>query len=1175
MKALFRFLGVFLLLSSVSVAFAQTAISRFTAATALDVTDYAGPEGGAGYTDGIGASVRFSAPAGIWGDGTYVYIADSVNSVIRRVKISTGLVDTIAGTAGQLGSRDGVGAEARFVLPMGIWGEGDTLYVTDAGTFTVRRVNLSTGAVTTIAGTPNDPGTTDGTFARFVGPTGIWGDGTSLYVADSFSASTRSIRQITLATGNVSTIADLGAPVASTLSFLSGLPLYGVGLWGDGTHLYIADSSRHTIRRLVLATGQISVLTGNDNRAGFQDSTFSGAQFNSPSAIWGTGSTLYVADTGNFTIRALSLQAGNVTTVAGTARSAGWADGVRAQVRFGAATGMWGSSTALYITDFTNNAIRRVSITAANSGDTSTLSGVPARPGFTDGSRIGARFFNPWGIWADANNIYVSDYVNSTVRRIAIESGQVSTLAGSALFFNHRDGQGQAVRFGLPTGIWGDGTNLYVTDSFFDTIRKIVIATGVVTTIAGDPSLPSGSNDGIGIQATFRTPMAIWGNSTDLYVADSQNYTIRKIVIATGAVSRFAGVTGTRGTEDSAGGRFYLPQALWGDATNLYVADGHAIRKIVLATHAVTTLAGSAASPGYADGRTALFRSPTGLWGDGTSLFVADTGNHVIRKIDLTTGVVSTVAGNFPIAGSENGRGSEARFASPMGLGGAGSALYVADSANNKIRKATPVDPVPVTNNPADITYRIVNSGGLSRATTGSESAVRIGYARLLPDSGNSTPAGIAIFGFTQNGVLVSEAAVPASPLVQSGRIYAEIAGPVNTGLAISNPNSTAATVSFYFTDANGSNINSGSVVIPPNGQIAKFLNESPFVSSTTTQASLADVRSFTFTSTLAVSVVALRGFTNEQSEFLITTLPVVDLDSTTSSPLSFPHYADGAGWKTDVILLNPTESTLTGTIQFFSQGDLSTAGSPTTLVVNGASGSSFDYSIPPRSSVKFQTSNPEDATRAGSVRVTPNGGTRAPSGLVVFSFRRLGKVVSEAGVQALGTASAFRLYAEASGDFNASAPGSIQTGFAISNASSSNVTVIFELTNLDGVSTGQVGSTTIPANGQVAMFIDQIPGFNNLQVPFKGILRIRGANVSVVGLRARYNEAGSFLITTTPPIDESAVPNTAQLVFPHFVDGGGYTTQFILFGASPNQTPGGALRFYTQSGQGLNVDLR
>ena len=101
-----------------------------------------------------------------------------------------------------------------------------------------------------------------------------------------------------------------------------------------------------------------------------------------------------------------------------------------------------------------------------------------------------------------------------------------------------------------------------------------------------------------------------------------------------------------------------------------------------------------------------------------------------------------------------------------------------------------------------------------------------------VPNSGSNTPAGIAIFGLTQNGVLVSEAAVPASALIQSGRIFAEIDGLANTGVAIANPNSQAVTLNFYFTDAGGANANSSSTVIPAGAQIAAFLNQSPFVSS-------------------------------------------------------------------------------------------------------------------------------------------------------------------------------------------------------------------------------------------------------------------------------------------------------------------------------------------------------
>ena len=116
-----------------------------------------------------------------------------------------------------------------------------------------------------------------------------------------------------------------------------------------------------------------------------------------------------------------------------------------------------------------------------------------------------------------------------------------------------------------------------------------------------------------------------------------------------------------------------------------------------------------------------------------------------------------------------------------------------------------------------------------------------------------------------------------------------------------------------------------------------------------------------------------------------------------------------------------------------------------------------------------------------------------------------------------------------------------------------------------------------MPANGRVATFLGQIQGFANLATPFKGVLRISSTSsgISITGLRGRYNERSDFLITTTAPVSEASAPATAELFFPHLADGGGYTTQFILFSGSANQTTAGTLQFYTGEGQALNLTLQ
>jgi hypothetical protein len=111
------------------------------------------------------------------------------------------------------------------------------------------------------------------------------------------------------------------------------------------------------------------------------------------------------------------------------------------------------------------------------------------------------------------------------------------------------------------------------------------------------------------------------------------------------------------------------------------------------------------------------------------------------------------------------------------------------------------------------VPFAISNLGGTSTSTDGANTNVRVGFGVIQPSNGNDAPAGLAIFGYRANGVLVSEAAVPASPLMMSGRIYAEMNGPVNTGLAIASPHGSAR-INFTLTDATGKDIQTGVVTV-------------------------------------------------------------------------------------------------------------------------------------------------------------------------------------------------------------------------------------------------------------------------------------------------------------------------------------------------------------------------
>ncbi len=462
----------------------------------------------------------------------------------------------------------------------------------------------------------------------------------------------------------------------------------------------------------------------------------------------------------------------------------------------------------------------------------------------------------------------------------------------------------------------------------------------------------------------------------------------------------------------------------------------------------------------------------------------------------------------------------------------------------------------------------LVNNGGSdSETTSGSADAISVGYGRMQPGTGRTTPSGVAIFGFRQNSILVSEAGVPASPAVSVGRIRAEVDGPVTTGLAIANPGSTAAVVTFYFSDQTRSGFGNGTTTIPAGGQIAKFLNEAPFDGGSSIDGT------FTFSSDVPVAAVALRGFTNERGEFLLTTLPVSPLTAATGAAVYFPHFADGGGWTTEVILVNPTDNTTSGTVQFFEQGTAGTTAQPLSLTINGQTSSTFSYTLPARSSASFPTAGTGGTTQSGSVRVTPSANAATPSGLAVFSFRSGTVTVAQAGVPAASTGQAFRLHVEATG----ASEGTIQTGIAVANPSSTDITVTFELLTTGGGSTGLTGSVSVPGNGQIAQFLNQIDGLASLTTPFEGVLRISTASaggIALVGLRSRVNEREDFLITTTTLVDESAADVTDALYFPHLVDGGGYTTQFIQLSGSTTQTTIGTLQFFSQAGAALSLPL-
>jgi len=329
-----------------------------------------------------------------------------------------------------------------------------------------------------------------------------------------------------------------------------------------------------------------SVLAGQTGAAGYADGPGTQAQFQQPNGVAvDRAGNVYVADTGNDVIRKIQPD-GTVTTVAGLAFTHGGDDGPGNTARFWAPFGLAVDGGGnIYVADTVNNLIRKIT----PAGFVITLSGPfvaqAGLPGDNDGNGLVARFRNPWGVAVDARgNVYVADMSNNTIRKIT-PSGIVSTFAGRAGAAGQDDGPGIQARFNAPNAVATDAAgNVYVSDSGNQTIRKIT-PSGIVSTLAGLAGY-AGHADGIGDDAQFWNPqgLAVDG-SGNVYVADTGNQLIRAITPA-GVVTTVAGKPGIPGTANGRGAaaHFNTPGGVAVDgAGNLYVADtgNQTIRKLV------------------------------------------------------------------------------------------------------------------------------------------------------------------------------------------------------------------------------------------------------------------------------------------------------------------------------------------------------------------------------------------------------------------------------------------------------------------------------------------------------------------------------------------------------------------------------------------------------------------
>ena len=602
---------------------------------------------------GPATTAQVNSPSGVALDGAgNVYIADADNHRIRKVDTS-GTITTIAGdgTLG-FGGDGGPASAADLRFPSGVALDGaGNIYIADTNNHRIRSVDTS-GTITTIAG--------DGT-------RGFGGDG--------------------------------GPASAAQLRFPSGVALDGAG------NIYIADTDNHRIRR-VDTSGTITTIAG-DGTFGFggDGGPASAARLNSPDgvAVDGAGN-IYIADHGNNRIRRVDTS-GTITTVAGDGTSGFGGDGgpaTTAQLNFPRGVALDGAGN-VYIADTDNHRIRRVD----TSGTITTIAGDGTFGFGGDGGPATTAQLNfPRGVALDgAGNVYIADTDNHRIRRVDT-SGTITTIAGDGTRgFGGDGGPASAAQLNSPRGVALDGAgNVYIADTDNHRIRR-VDTSGTITTIAGDGTFGFGGDGGPASAAQLNSPRGVaLDGAGNVYIADTSNHRIRKVdtsgTITTIAGDGTFGFGGDGGPASAAQLNFPRGVALDG-AGNVYIADtsNHRIRKVDT-SGTITTIAGDGTFGFGGDGgpaSAAQLTFPEGVALDGAgNVYIADTSNHRIRKVD-TSGTITTIAGDGTFGfGGDGGPATAARMNFPRGVavGGAGN-VYIADWRNNRVRLLTPVIAAP------------------------------------------------------------------------------------------------------------------------------------------------------------------------------------------------------------------------------------------------------------------------------------------------------------------------------------------------------------------------------------------------------------------------------------------------------------------------------------------------
>ncbi len=276
------------------------------------------------------------------------------------------------------------------------------------------------------------------------------------------------------------------------------------------------------------------------------------------------------------------------------------------------------------------------------------------------GQATAAELYDPEGVAVDHNgNLFIACTADYRIREVNLSTGIITTVAGNGIQgYSGDGGQATAARLNHPRGIAAENGNLFIADDWNNRVREVNLTTGIITTVAGKGT---GGFSGDGGQATVAEIWEPWGvavdNNGNLFIADVNNYRVREVKLSTGIITTVAG-NGIQGYSGDGGQATAAELNCWpfgiavDNSGHLYIADAnnYRVRQVNLSTGVITTVAGNGIQGYSGDGGQATiaeFNGASAVAVDATgNLFIADVGNYRVREVNKITGVISTVVGN-------------------------------------------------------------------------------------------------------------------------------------------------------------------------------------------------------------------------------------------------------------------------------------------------------------------------------------------------------------------------------------------------------------------------------------------------------------------------------------------------------------------------------------------------